>query len=244
MTNGIPCHINEPLLYIIHMSGSRPHGKQHTKAWLRSLPYKPIHALDVGTGDGKYQRLLLQVFPNRFSIEGGTTVCQSGFHIEGIEIWKPYIERFNLEQRYDEIYNIDARKFDWTGKQYDVVFCGDVLEHMSKEDAVELVRNASLHSRHVLINIPIYHAEQGAEAGNPYETHVKPDWTHDEVMATWPMLKRIDDSGKNMHLKGVYVLNCISAVVQEMFDEDMAKKCDNIIMYGNPEGKHQQEFKT
>ena len=178
------------------MPGSRPHGKRHTKEWLRSLPYNPIYAMDVGTGDGKYLRLLYQEFNDR-----------SRFYIEGIEVFYPYIKDFELEKKYDKIHNIDARCFDWSKRRFDVVFFGDVLEHMKKSEAVSLVKNASEHSKHVLINIPIFFSEQEPINGNEFERHIKPDWTHEEVMQTWPSLRRIDTSGKNRHLKGVYIMD-------------------------------------
>jgi len=43
-------------------------------------------------------------------------------------------------------------------------------------------------ARHALIAIPIIHFPQGEEYGNPFERHVKDDWTHQEVLDTFPYI--------------------------------------------------------
>jgi hypothetical protein len=88
---------------------------------------------------------------------------------------------------YDRIINQDVRTVDW--KQLgpiSVVIAGDVLEHMTKEAAIALVDQVLAVADTMIVSIPIRHMPQGEHAyENPYEEHVKDDWSHDEVMETW-----------------------------------------------------------
>lgn len=132
---------------------------------------KPRSILDVGAGSGTYSHMLRS----------------SGYHraaIDAIEVWKPYVEEFNLNNKYRNVFEEDVR--NWDNFNYDLVIFGDILEHMSKEDALKVWEKVSSQARNAVIAIPIIHYHQGAINGNPYEEHVKDDWDHDEVMSTFP----------------------------------------------------------
>lgn len=151
-------------------------GKEQTAAWFRENANSIHRVLDIGPGSGTYARLIKQQ-------HGLATHA----HWTGVEIWKPYIERYALAELYDTILNQDARALDWTTMgEFDVTIAGDVLEHMTKSEAVALVENILTHSKTLIVSIPICHMPQDDHAyDNPHEAHVKDDWSHDEVMATW-----------------------------------------------------------
>ena len=154
------------------MAKSSAAGKGWSYEVLRVLhAHRPLHrVLDVGAGLGIYSQFR-----------------QPGQHWTAIEIWGPFVETYDLAKKYDTVVIGDMRYLDWQHfAPLDLVICGDVLEHMTKEEAQELVRRGLEHSRLVLISIPIEHAEQEAILGNPYEAHVKPDWTHAECVASFP----------------------------------------------------------
>ena len=120
--------------------------------------------LDIGCGKGTYYDLL----------SGEVTA------IDGVEVWQPYIEEFNLRSKYRFLIEKDVRELkplDVSG--YDMVVFGDVLEHMSLEDARNVWEWASWVAQYGLISVPIIHYPQGAEFGNPYEVHVQ-DHLHPE----------------------------------------------------------------
>ena len=146
------------------MPWSSWNGKEYTKAIMAALA--PQSALDVGAGAGTYRDLVY---------------CPD---IEAIEVWAPYIERFGLRTAYTQVYNMRVQDFEWLG-HYDLVILGDVLEHMSKPEAQAVMAQALLHANYVLVSIPIVRYEQGEWEGNPYEVHIKPDWSHAEIMDTW-----------------------------------------------------------
>ena len=135
--------------------------------------------LDVGAGAGIYAHVFAQHFPNveRFAVEA----------------WTPYINEFELQRVYTEVFNHDIR--DHRYFNYDIVIFGDVLEHMTKEDALAVWSKVAKKAMYALISIPIVHCPQDAVNGNPFEKHVKDDWTHEEVLATFPQITQFVTSG-------------------------------------------------
>lgn len=150
--------------------------------------------LDVGVGNGTYIRL--------FSEESNIL---SNCNWIGIEVWEPYIDKYFLRQRYDHIINADVRNLDaWATDftSYSIAFLGDVLEHMTKDEAKKVVEKVLAISEYVFISIPIVHYPQDAIEGNPYERHVKDDWSHEEVMETFSHITHACREGQI----GVYML--------------------------------------
>ena len=114
--------------------------------------------LDVGVGSGTYSNLL------REHVDA----------IYGVEAWEPYLNEFNLYDKYDELFVDDVRVIDTHELPWvDLVIFGDVLEHMSEEDSVRVWNNCAKIARWGMVSIPIIHYPQGAEFGNPYEVHVQ-----------------------------------------------------------------------
>jgi SAM-dependent methyltransferase len=126
--------------------------------------------LDVGAGSGTYSDALKR---------NGYTRA----YIDAVEVWQPYIEEFNLHSKYRNVYQEDIR--NWNDFNYDLVIFGDILEHMSKEEAVEVWNKVSGSAKYAVIAIPIIHYHQGEVNGNPYERHVKDDWSYNEVLETF-----------------------------------------------------------
>jgi len=121
----------------------------------------------------------------------------------GVEVWSPYVEQFGLREKYDIILNQDVRKINYSAiGPFDVAVAGDVMEHMSKEDAIDVVKNILDISSYLFISIPIIHYPQGEAHGNPYEAHVKDDWSHREMMETFPQIIK-HNAGRRV---GVYML--------------------------------------
>lgn len=143
------------------MPTSSQSGKASIK-WIMSKIPAPKKALDIGCGEGTYAKM----FPK--------------LEWTGIEVWEPYVERYNLRSLYPELHVIDVDRWG-TDQDYDVCFLGDVLEHMTLAKAVVLFNRAKCWAGTVIISIPIGHFPQGAWEGNPFERHVKDDWSDAEV---------------------------------------------------------------
>jgi predicted TPR repeat methyltransferase len=157
------------------MSYSLKSGKAETLAWFQANQSTIKTVVDIGPGSGTYVKLIRE----------DAQCCVDATWI-GVEIWKPYIEEFKLESRYNQVLNQDVRTVDWVALGPDVVIAGDVLEHMTKQDAVALVDRILQVSKTLIVSIPIRHMPQDEHAyPNPHEAHIKDDWSHEEVMSTW-----------------------------------------------------------
>jgi len=133
--------------------------------------------LDVGCGSGTYH--------NRYANN-----WLKGYKWVGVEVWEPYVDKFKLAEKYDTLIIKDISNFwkDHNGGIFDICFFGDVLEHMSKEDAVWNVEQALKYADNVIISIPCGYYPQDEFEGNPYERHVKDDWTMQEALDTFPSI--------------------------------------------------------
>lgn len=143
------------------MPSSSESGKSSIK-WVISKIPTPKTALDIGCGAGTYAKM----FP--------------AFTWTGVEIWAPYVEKHDLSRLYADLHVADVREWNPDGK-YDICFLGDVLEHMTLDEAKDLVRRAKRWADTVIVSIPIGHHPQGEFEGNPHEIHVKDDWSDEEV---------------------------------------------------------------
>jgi predicted TPR repeat methyltransferase len=123
--------------------------------------------LDVGPGIGTYADLLDDLVPV----------------IDAVEVWQPYIAEFDLPGKYRRVIHGDVRahaEFD-----YDLIVFGDVLEHMSRDDALTVWKTAGQAARYGLISVPIVHYPQDAWGGNPHEAHVQEDLIPDDIRADY-----------------------------------------------------------
>lgn len=120
--------------------------------------------IDFGAGEGKWGKLL----KDRVAI------------VDGIEVWEPYINKYNLSAFYNTLHKVDMRNFDYP-KEYDTAILGDVLEHISREDAMLFLDNLKKKVGRVFLTIPVTVCIQDGNAiGNPYETHHY-QWTDREI---------------------------------------------------------------
>lgn len=149
-----------------------PYSDWSNNEWFKWLinEIQPSSVIDVGPGAGKYGLLTREVSPST--------------HTTAVEIWGPYLSEFGLETIYDHVFICDARIYP--NYKADLVILGDILEHMTKEDALALWTRIRLEAKAAVISIPIIHFPQGESSGNPYETHVEDHWTHEEILSTFP----------------------------------------------------------
>lgn len=102
----------------------------------------------------------------------------------GLEVWEPYLTTYSLTQYDDEIIVGDVRTTELPTA--DVVIFGDVLEHMTREEAMAVWQRAAETARYaVYLSVPIVHYRQHEIEGNPFEVHVEQDWDVDSVLASF-----------------------------------------------------------
>lgn len=156
------------------MPTSDGQGKDVALAWYQQIA--PAAVVDVGVGDGTYARLMRDL-PDEIVTGGGDTVRRVWRdRWTAVEAWQPYVAQFGLDRLYDEVITSDARHLPWTAYRADLVIAGDVLEHMTRDDAKALLKRIRQGAANLIVSIPVLHLPQGAVGGNPYERHVD-HWT-------------------------------------------------------------------
>jgi hypothetical protein len=123
--------------------------------------------IDVGPGEGTYAQLLPE------------------FKLDCVEVYEPYVERFNLKSRYNEVFIKNVKDFDFTG--YDLAILGDVLEHLSVPDAFLVLAKLAMLRMGGVVQVPFL-LEQGSWEGNDYEAHLQPDLNHEVFMGRYGFL--------------------------------------------------------
>jgi tetratricopeptide (TPR) repeat protein len=142
------------------MPFSSESGKKYIKDIVSRLPRQKM--LDIGCGCGTYAKM----FPNA--------------DWTGVEVWGAYVEKYGLAGLYGKLHIEDART--WTPTDhYDVAFAGDVLEHMTVDEAKSLMVRLKSCADTVVVSIPMGHYPQGEFEGNPYEAHITDNWEHGRV---------------------------------------------------------------
>jgi len=141
------------------MPFSSASGKDFIKWVVGRVPHGKM--LDVGCGSGTYAKMFTSDWT-------------------GVEIWRPYVEKYDLAKLYNTLVIDDVRTYE-PSEHYDVAIAGDVLEHMTPEEAQTVVSRLKTHADTLIVSIPIGHYPQDEYEGNPYEKHVKDDWTDADV---------------------------------------------------------------
>jgi hypothetical protein len=146
-------------------------GKDVAAGWLlKILANNPVSTVfDVGAGEGTWAKLLRPNMP-------------AGARIEAAEIWGPYTIEYGYERLYDAFCIADARALNPLYYSAEIVIFGDVLEHMPKADAREVLSTACFYANNILICNPVLHIGFEGPNGNPYDGHkVQNLWTRDEM---------------------------------------------------------------
>lgn len=151
--------------------GSTYEGKSEAIDWIKEHFKKGDTCLDIGACDGKWADLL-----------------KGYFVIDAIEIFEPNIEKHKLKQKYRNVFCIDAAKLKYD--YYDCIILGDVIEHMTIDQAFTVLEYAKTHCKDLVAAIP-YLDKQGPIYGNKWEIHIQDDLTPEIVDQRYPGLEII-----------------------------------------------------
>lgn len=150
---------------------SYDYGKPEIIAWIKEHFEQGATCLDVGACDGKWADLL-----------GGYMT------IDAVEVFAPNITANNLQSKYRAVFNSNI--IDIKYDHYDLVLFGDVIEHMTVEDAQTVLEYARGHSTDLIVGVPFLYV-QGELYGNPWERHIQDDLTPQLVAERYPSLELI-----------------------------------------------------
>lgn len=145
-------------------------GKDEAVKWIKDHFRRGSTALDVGACNGKWGKLL-----------------NDYMKIDAVEIYEPNILKHNLADVYRYVYHADIRELEY-GDNYDLIIFGDVLEHMSVEDAQKVLAYASPRCQDYLVAVP-YQWVNRSNYGNPWEVHIQDDLTPKNVLERYPELQ-------------------------------------------------------
>lgn len=154
------------------MATSFSYFKENIRDYLKREYKSKDSILDVGCGKGTYYDLLHDYFKN----------------IEGVEVYKPNIENYHLEEKYSKVHNVDIKDFRYPKFKYDIIIFGDVIEHLEVEEAERVLMYAYERSKEMVVAVP-YCYKQGIEYGNVYEIHKQDDLTPVLMQERYPYLE-------------------------------------------------------
>jgi SAM-dependent methyltransferase len=124
--------------------------------------------LDIGSGKGEPMKFL-----NR----------QRKFYTVGIDIFEPYLKKCKESGYHNEYILCDARKLPFRRKTFDAVICTEVLEHLEREDGLNLLKMMQeIATIQVIITTPVGTYDQDPYDQNPHQEH-KHIWNHQEMKA-------------------------------------------------------------
>ena len=152
------------------MPGSYNYFKIQIRYFFRKTLPSSNKILDVGPGIGTYYDLLNDI----------------GYDMDCVEIFAPYIKKYKLKEKYNNVYEGSIVDFDFS--KYDCIILGDILEHLTVDDAKKILKTITNNKQKCLVAVP-YEMEQGESEGNIYETHLQPDLTPKIMLERYPDLK-------------------------------------------------------
>lgn len=158
------------------MPFSSESGKRFVRYIFSKVPNDKV--LDIGCGSGTYAKM----FPKS--------------EFTGIEIWEPYNEKYGLYDLYKSLHFQDAITTDYVSLgSFDVAILGDVVEHMTEENAKSVFDKLKSVADTIIISIPIGDYPQGEYEGNPYEAHITNNWTQGRITEVFgkPDYAKIDN---------------------------------------------------
>jgi hypothetical protein len=150
------------------MPSSTPFFKKETISYIVKNFPKDAKILDVGAGIGTYSDLLK---PRGYE------------NIDCVEVFEFYINQYNLRDKYKNVFVEDITKSTLDLNEYDLVIFGDIIEHLSEEDALKVLNKIG-NKTSVIVAVP-FNAEQGEHFGNIHETHLQDKLTFDSFLKTY-----------------------------------------------------------
>ncbi|MBI2372699.1 MAG: hypothetical protein HYV07_01740 [Deltaproteobacteria bacterium] len=155
---------------------------------------RPSSILDIGTGFGKWGMLfreysdiiLSENHPVRYRREGWRVRIDG---VEGFEAYLTPVHRYV----YDEVFVGDMRKVVPELGRYDLIFLGDVIEHVDKRDGLRLLADClGRANQAVIVSTPARETHQAAVCHNALEIHRSLWGGSDFAKLGRPILETVD----------------------------------------------------
>lgn len=153
------------------MPFSTPIFKKETIEFIQTNFSTHCNILDIGAGAGIYSDLLKSEFNN----------------IDAVEIFEPYVEQYNLKNKYRKVFTDNILSDNIDIENYDLFILGDVLEHIDVNDAKQLLKKLFSTGAEIIVTVP-FDAPQEESFGNIYERHLQSKLSFANVLKLYPEL--------------------------------------------------------
>lgn len=135
-------------------------------------------------------------------------------HSIGVECFEEYIQISKDKKIHNEYIKQDVNNLIFPEKSIDTVYCSEVIEHVTKEDGLKLIKNMEKWAKNkVIITTPNGFIEQDEYHKNPYQKHLS-GWTNEEFVNMGYKVYGINGlkilakhSGKNIFMRVLYILS-------------------------------------
>ncbi len=114
--------------------------------------------LDVGCGTGT---------PMEIIKDGNSYI-----HATGVDIYQPYLKEAEQKKIYDALIESEVTNLPFNNKEFDVVICFHVIEHLEKEEGKRLLEQfEKIAKKRVIVAMPVGEFPQDEYDGNKYQEH-------------------------------------------------------------------------
>jgi len=156
------------------MPSSRPIPIPYLVDLIRQV--QPMAILDVGVGFGKYGHIFREYTDIVAAEKDESRYTRENWkcRVDGIEVFPKYLTPMH-DYLYNQIYIGEASQVAATLNEgsYDLIWLGDVIEHLTKGDGLKLIEQLMRLTTHcVVISTPSRFVEQSALLGNEHERHL------------------------------------------------------------------------
>lgn len=122
-----------------------------------NFPKGKLKVLDVGCGIGVAGEVFNKEKKHKFI---------------GIDIFEPYLKKCRESGYYAKCLKKNLTQYKTDKSKYDLIILFQVIEHLKKNQSVELLKKLEKQCRgKIIISVPNGHCEQGEYDHNPYQAH-------------------------------------------------------------------------
>jgi 2-polyprenyl-3-methyl-5-hydroxy-6-metoxy-1,4-benzoquinol methylase len=127
---------------------------------LERIPVETNSIVDVGCGRGVIGALV--------------RIYRKPKRLVGIDAFRPYLDFCRHHYFYDELYQYDLRQIPlpFSYKEFDVATCIEVIEHLPKNNGVNLLNELERIAKKVILTTPNVSFKQEALDNNPFQKHL------------------------------------------------------------------------
>lgn len=164
------------------MPSSRPNAIPIIVSLIKQLA--PQSILDVGIGFGKWGHLFREYTDILESQDDPPRYRRENWQvrIDGIEGYPDYVTEMH-RYIYNNIMIGDLRTLADKIGDYDVIFLGDIIEHVTKQEGIDVLNRLRRKARKaIIISTPKYETGQQALCDNDLETH-RSVWSEMDFLA-------------------------------------------------------------